>query len=148
MPSLSCVVIGVDDVTALRRHRCANVRALSGKVVAVGLEAGSLSQWLYKHLTEAGFEALLIETRQVKGALKAIPIKANRRDAEGIARLLQMGWFRSVRYKSVSAQEMRAVLTARKSIQQAAINLELSIWCVLRNFGPKMGKVAKGILKP
>lgn len=37
---------------------------------------------------------------------------------------------------------MRAVLTARKSIQQAAINLELSIRGLLRNFGLKMGVVA------
>ena len=122
----------------------AALRALSGTVVAVGLEAGPLSQWLHKHLTEAGFETVLMETRQVKGALKAMPIKTDRRDAEGIARLLQMGWFRPVHCKSVSAQEIRAVLTTRKSIQQAIINLELSIRGVLRNFGLKMGRVPKG----
>ncbi|MDQ3523746.1 MAG: IS110 family transposase [Chloroflexota bacterium] len=120
------------------------LRGLSGSVIAVGLEAGPLSQWLHKHLTEAGFETVLMETRQVKGALKAMPIKTDRRDAFGIARLLQMGWFRPVHCKSVSAQEMRAVLTARKSIQQAAIDLELSVRGVLRNFGLKMGKIAKG----
>jgi len=120
------------------------LRNLSGRVVVVGLEAGPLSQWLHRHLTESGFDTVLLETRQVKGALKAMPIKTDRRDAEGIARLLQMGWFRPVHCKSVSAQEMRAVLTARKSIQQAVINLELSIRGVLRNFGLKMGKIAKG----
>ena len=40
-------------------------------------------------LTEAGFEAVLMETRQVKSPLKAMPIKTDRRDAESIARLLQ-----------------------------------------------------------
>ncbi len=120
------------------------LRDLSGSVIAVGLEAGPLSQWLHKHLTEAGFEIVLMETRQVKGALKTMPIKTDRRDAFGIARLLQMGWFRPVHCKSVSAQEMQAVLTARQSIQQAAINLELSVRGILRNFGLKMGKVAKG----
>ena len=85
------------------------MRGLSGRVAAVGLEAGPLSQWLHRHLTEAGFEAVLMETRQVKGALKAMPIKTDRRDAAGIARLLQMGWFRPVHCKSVSAQEVRAV---------------------------------------
>lgn len=85
-----------------------------------------------------------METRQVKGALKAMPIKTDRRDAEGIARLLQMGWFRSVHCKSLSAQEMRALLSSRKAIQQATISLELSIRGVLRNFGLKMGQVAKG----
>lgn len=120
------------------------LRSLSDGPLAVGLEAGPLSQWLHKHMTEAGFETVLMETRRVKGALKAMPIKTDRRDAEGIARLLQMGWFRPVHCKSVSAQEMRAVLTARKSIQQATINLELSVRGVLRNFGLKIGSVSKG----
>src|SRR6056297_3361833 len=122
----------------------ATLKAMPGDVVAVGLESGPLSQWLYRHLNDAGFAAVLMETRQVKGALKAMPIKTDRRDAEGIARLLQMGWYRPVHCKSISAQEMRALLSARKAVQQAAINLELSIRGVLRNFGLKMGRVAKG----
>jgi transposase len=122
----------------------ATLKAMPGEVVAVGLEAGPLSQWLYRHLTDAGFATVLMETRQVKGALKAMPNKTDRRDAEGIARLLQMGWYRPVHCKSMSAQEMRALLSARKVVLQAAINLELSIRGVLRNFGLKMGRVAKG----
>ena len=88
--------------------------------------------------------AVLMETRQVKAALKAMPVKTDRRDAAGIARLLQMGWFRPVHCKSVSAQEMRALLTARRAIQKAAIDVELSLRGVLRNFGLKLGKVSKG----
>lgn len=125
-----------DLVTALK--------AMRGDVVAVGLEAGLLSQWLYQFLTDAGFATVLMETRQVKGALKAMPIKTDRRDAEGIARLLQKGWYRPVHCKPISAQEMRAFLSARKIVQQAAISLELSIRGVLRNFGLKMGRVVKG----
>ncbi len=91
---------------------------LDGTIAAIGLEAGPLSQWLHRSLTEAGFETVLMETRQVKGPMKAMPIKTDRREAEGIARLLHMGWFRPVHCKSVSAQEVRAVLGARKAIQQ------------------------------
>ncbi len=120
------------------------LRGLSGSMMTIGLEAGPLSQWLHRHLTEDGFEVVLMETRQVKGALQAMPIKTDRRDAEGIARLLQMGWFRPVHCKSISAQEMRAVLTARKAVQKAALDIELSLRGVLRNFGLKMGKVARG----
>ncbi|WP_372921662.1 hypothetical protein [Roseovarius sp.] len=49
------------------------LRSLSGTVVGVGLEAGPLSQWLHRQLIEAGFETVLMETRQVKGALKVAP---------------------------------------------------------------------------
>ena len=75
-----------------------------GAIAAVGLEAGPLSQWLHRGLSEAGQPVVLMETLHVKGALKAKPIKADRRDAEGIARLLHLGWFQPVHCKSVSAQ--------------------------------------------
>ena len=113
-------------------------------IVAIGLEAGPLSQWLHKGLMDADFEAVLMETRQVKSTLKAMPIKTDRRDAEGIARLLQMGWFRPVHCKTVSSQEKRALLTSRKSVKDALINMELSLRGVLRNFGLKLGPVSKG----
>ena len=113
-------------------------------IAAIGLEAGPLSQWLHQGLTEAGFEAVLMETRQVKAALKAMPLKTDRRDAEGIARLLQLGWFRPVHCKTVSSQEKRALLTSRKSVKEALIAMELSLRGVLRNFGLKLGRVSKG----
>ena len=83
--------------------------ATEAQIAAIGLEAGPLSHWLYKGMTDAGFEAVLPETRQVKAALKAMPIKTDRRDAEGITRLLQIGWFRSVHCKTVSSQEIRVL---------------------------------------
>jgi transposase len=120
------------------------VGELDGSIAAIGLEAGSLSQWLHHGLANAGLDAVLMETRQVKSALKAMPIKTDRRDAEGIARLLHLGWFRPVHCKSVSAQEVRAVLGARKAIQQGMIALELSLRGLLRNFGLKVGAISRG----
>ena len=45
----------------------------------IGLEAGPLSQWLHAGLTEAGLEAVLLETRHVKAALSAMIVKTDRR---------------------------------------------------------------------
>ena len=148
--SAVCVIDGRGEV--VREAKVASepealtgfIRELPFQVTAVGLEAGPLSQWLHKALAEAGAPVVLMETRQVKAVLKAMPIKTDRRDAEGIARLLRMGWFRPVHCKSVSAQEMRALLAARRAIQKAAIDVELSLRGVLRNFGLKLGKVSRG----
>ncbi len=115
-----------------------------GSIAAVGLEAGPLSQWLHRGLSTAGLDVVLMETRQVKGALKAMPIKTDRRDTEGIARLLHLGWFRPVHCKSVSAQEVRALLTARKAVQQGMLALEMSLRGLLRNFGLKVGAISRG----
>lgn len=117
---------------------------LVGDIAAIGLEAGPLSQWLHRGLAELGLDAVLMETRRVKGARKAMPIKTDRRDAEGIARLLHLGWFRPVHCKSVSAQETRAVLGARKAIQQNMIALEMSLRGLLRNFDLKVGAISRG----
>jgi transposase len=120
------------------------IKEQSGSIAAVGLEAGPLSQWLHRGLSAAGLDVVLMETRQVKGALKAMPIKTDRRDAEGIARLLHLGWFRPVHCKSVSAQEVRSLLSARKAVQQGMISLEMSLRGMLRNFGLKVGAISRG----
>ena len=60
-------------------------------IVRVALEAGPLSQWLHAGLVEAGFDAVLLETRHVKAALSAMTVKTDRRDARGIAQLLRLG---------------------------------------------------------
>jgi len=84
-----------------------------------------------------------METRQVKGVLKAMPIKTDRRDALGIAQMIRMGWFRPVHCKSVSVQELRAPLGARRTLQKAMISIELSMRGLLRGFGLKVGQVSR-----
>jgi transposase len=110
----------------------------------IGLEAGPLSQWLHAGLTEAGFEAVLLETRHVKAALSAMIVKTDRKDARGIAQLLRMGWYRPVHRKSPPAQEVRALLVGRKLLQGKLGDVELGIRGLLRGFGLKLGEVSKG----
>ncbi|WP_323780303.1 IS110 family transposase [Leisingera sp.] len=119
------------------------MQGLPHEIPGIGLEAGPLSQWLYKVLTDAGLPTVLMETRRVKKALEAMPLKTDRRDAEGIAHLLQLGWYSAVHCKSVTAQETRAVLTARDALKKAIISMELSVRGILRNFGLKMGRIPK-----
>lgn len=137
-------IVREGEVASEPEQLIAYLQLLNGTIAAIGLEAGPLSQWLHRGMTDAGLDAILMETRQVKGALKAMPIKTDRRDAEGIARLLHLGWFRPVHCKSVSAQEVRAILSARKAIQQNMIALEMSLRGVLRNFGLKVGAISRG----
>ncbi len=110
----------------------------------IGLEAGPLSQWLHAGLTKAGHSVVLLETRQVKAALSAMIVKTDRKDARGIAQLLRMGWFRPVHCKSPPAQEVRALLMARKQLQAKMRDVELSLRGLLRGFGLKVGEISKG----
>ena len=116
--------------------------SLGLELTRIGLEAGPLSQWLYAALRQAGLAVELLETRHVRNAFKIMPVKTDRKDAQGIAELMRLGWFRPVHCKSLAAQEMRAMLTARKLLQKALHEVEMSLRGVLRGFGLKVGKVA------
>lgn len=97
-------------------HLVAWLRRLDLALERIGLEAGPLSQWLYAGMREAGLAVELLETRHVRTAFKIMPVKTDRKDARGIAELMRMGWFRPVHCKSVPAQEIRALLTARRLV--------------------------------
>jgi len=112
-------------------------------LVRIGLEAGPLSQWLYAALRQAGLAVELLETRHVRDAFKAMPVKSDRNDARGIAQLMRLGWFRPVHCKSLAAQEVRAVLTARKLVQSKLRDVENSLRGILRGFGLKVGKTTQ-----
>src|SRR5215208_2907569 len=117
---------------------------LSLPLTRIGLEAGPLSQWLHAGLVRAGHQVVLLETRHVKAALSAMVVKTDRKDARGIAHLLRMGWFRPVHCKAPPAQEVRALLMARKQLQAKMRDVELSLRGLLRGFGLKVGEVSKG----
>ena len=76
----------------------------------------------------------------MKAALSAMPVKTDRNDARGIAQLMRLGWFRPVHCKSAEAQEIRALLTARKLVQSRLYDVEMSLRGILRGFGLKVGR--------
>ena len=141
-----CVVDGTGKV--LREGKAATEPAaliawfgsLGLDLTRVGLEAGPLSQWLYAPMKQAGLAVELLETRHVHNAFQTMPVKTDRSDARGIAQLMRLGWFRSVHCKSLPAQELRAILTARKLVQSKRHDLEMSLRGILRGFGLKIGQ--------
>jgi transposase len=113
------------------------------ELARIGLEAGPLSQWLYAQMTQAGLAVELLETRHVRDAFKAMPVKSDRNDARNIAQLMRLGWFKPVHCKSLAAQEVRAMLTARKLLQGKLLDVENSLRGILRGFGLKVGQTTR-----
>jgi hypothetical protein len=65
--------------------------SLGYELARIGLEAGPLSQWLYATMKQAGLAVELLETRRVRDAFSAMPVKSDRNDARGIAQLMRLG---------------------------------------------------------
>ena len=151
--SLECSSVCVVDANGkiLREARVASepealiawFRSLGFDLERIGLEAGPLSQWLFAAMREAGLAVELLETRHVRKAFEAMPVKSDRNDARGIAQLMRLGWFRPVHCKSMSAQETRSLLTARKLVQSKLRDVENSLRGILRGFGLKVGKTTE-----
>ena len=118
-------------------------RGLGFGLVRIGLEAGPLSQWLHTAMKRESLTVELLETRHVRDAFKAMTVKSDRNDARNIAQLMRLGWFRPVHCKSLAAQEVRAMLTARKLVQSKLLDVENSLRGILRGFGLKVGKTTK-----
>ena len=114
--------------------------AYGAPMTRIGLEAGPLSQWLFAGMKAVSLPVELLETRHVRDAFKSMPVKTDRKDARGIAQLMRLGWFKPVHCKSLPAQEVRALLSARKLLQNKRIDVEMSIRGLLRGFGLKVGK--------
>ena len=108
----------------------------------IGLEAGPLSQWLFKALAEAGLPVICVETRHMRAALKAQINKTDRNDARGIAQMMRAGLYRPVHVKTLR-QKLRMLLTHRKLLQSKAIAIENDLRATLRNFGLKVGVVGR-----
>ena len=107
----------------------------------IGLEAGPLSQWLYSALAEAGLPVICVETRHMRGLLKAQINKTDRNDARGIAQMMRAGLYRAVHVKTLRSQKLRMLLTHRQLLQSKAIAIENDLRGTLRNFGLKVGVV-------
>jgi transposase len=112
-------------------------------IIQVGLEAGTLTQYLTYGLQFAGYEVVCMEARQVKNALSAMRNKTDKNDARGIAQLLRSGWYRPVHIKSIDSHHIRALLASRKAVLDKCVDLENEIRGLFKVFGiklpPKLG---------
>jgi transposase len=119
------------------------LRGLGLALERVGLEACSLSAWLYEGLTAAGLPAVCLETRHAKAAMGAMPNKTDRNDARAIAQIVRTGWYRAVHVKSPACRSWRALLAARRLVLNKMRDVENGLRALLREAGLELGRPAR-----
>ena len=118
------------------------IKAKAEGAKRIGLETGPTTTWLWHELRALGLPVICIDARHAKAALSMQINKSDRNDAVGLARIMQCGWYKEVRVKSLPCHEIRAVLNSRAQLVKIKCDLENQIRGLLKNQGLVIGKAS------
>lgn len=121
----------VTDPTAIT----ALIRKRAPAVKRVVCETGPLSVWFYHALRARGLPAICIDARHAKAALDMAPNKTDAKDADGLAQLAEVGFFREVSVKGFDSMLTRTLVGARNQLVRLTTQLSNQIRGVMETFG-------------
>ena len=98
-------------------------------------ETGPLSVWFYHALRAEGLPAICIDARHAKAALDMAANKTDANDADGLAHLAEVGFFREVRVKGYDSMLVRTLVAARSKLVQVTTELSNQIRGLMKTFG-------------
>lgn len=101
----------------------------------VVFETGPLSVWFFHALSAEGLPVICIDARHAKAALDMAPNKTDANDADGLAHLAEVGFFREVRVKGFDSMLSRTRIAARNRLVRIATELSNQIRGLMKTFG-------------
>jgi len=101
----------------------------------VVFETGPLSVWFYHALSAEGLPAICIDARHAKAALDLAANKTDANDADGLAHLAEVGFFREVRVKGYDSMLVRTLVAARTKLVRITTELSNQIRGLMKTFG-------------
>lgn len=111
------------------------VRKRAPGVERIVFETGPLSVWFWHALTAEGLPAICIDARHAAKALDMAPNKTDANDADGLAQLAEIGYFKQVRVKTFDSMLTRALVAARTRLVQITVELSNQIRGLMKTFG-------------
>lgn len=108
----------------------------------VVFETGPLSVWFFHALTAEGLPAICIDARHAKAALDMAANKTDANDADGLAHLAEVGFYKEVRVKSLESMLTKTLVAARGQLRKTITQFSNQIRGLMKTFGlvlPKAG---------
>lgn len=121
------------------------IRKQAPNVSCVVFETGPLSVWFYHALTAQGVPAVCIDARHAKAALDMAANKTDVNDADGLAHLAEVGFYREVRVKSFDSMLVRTLVAVRRQMLKMTIQISNQIRGVMKTFGLVVPKSAGSV---
>lgn len=111
------------------------IRERAPKAKRVVFETGPLSVWFYHELTAQGVPAICIDARHAKAALNMATNKTDANDADGLAHLAEVGFYKAVRVKDSNSMLTRTLVGARGQLVKIVTDLSNQIRGLMKTFG-------------
>jgi len=131
------------DGKRIWRGKCASdpkviaevIRKRAPAALRIVFETGPLSVWFYHALSAEGFPAICIDARHAKAALDMAANKTDANDADGLAHLAEVGFYREVRVKGFDSMLTRTLVAARTKLVHITTELSNQIRGLMKTFG-------------
>lgn len=144
-----------EDGKRVWRGKCASDPKLIAEVLRkrapeakrVVFETGPLAIWFYHVLTAEGVPAICIDARHAKAVLDMAPNKTDPNDADGLANIGEIGFYREVRVKSFDSMLVRTLVAARTQMLKATTQMSNQIRGLMKTFGLVVPKGAGGVFE-
>lgn len=117
------------------------IRGHAGYDVRISIETGPMTPWLVHELRDRSLDAVCPDAQHARAALKMQINKTDQNDAEGLAQIMRMGWYRAANVKSFDAHHARALFGGRAQLVGMTTRLSNHIRGVLKTFGLLRGAV-------
>ena len=111
------------------------VRKHAPTAARVIFETGPLSVWFYHALKAEGLPVICIDARHAKAALNMAANKTDANDADGLAHLAEVGFYREVRVKGFDSMLARSLVAARTKLVRITVELSNQIRGLMKTFG-------------
>jgi transposase len=143
------------DGKRIWRGKCASdpqllaamIRKRAPEARRVVFETGPLSVWFYHALTAEGMPAICIDARHAKAALDMAANKTDANDADGLAHLAEIGFYREVRVKGFDSMLIRTLVTARRQLLKMRLQMSNQIRGLMKTFGLVVPKGAGSVFE-
>jgi len=108
----------------------------------VGLETGSLSNYLTKGLQKLELPAICIDARKMAAILAVTVNKTDKNDARGIADAMRCNHYRPVNMRENDDVSLKALLKARTTLVQTRMTFKNTVRGLLKTYGNRLGDVS------
>jgi transposase len=123
------------------------IRKRAPNAKRVVFETGPLSVWFFHALTAEGLPAICIDARHAKAALDMAANKTDANDADGLAHLAEVGFFREIRVKGFDSMLMRTLIAARRQLMKMRVQMSNQIRGLMKTFGLVIPKGAGSVFE-